>query len=654
MNTFRLYSMLILCGLLIVSMDVYSQAEPGDTTEVSRVKVDHADVMRRILTDQGNIQEMAGNIELRQDSLFFYCDSAIIKNNTVDAFGHVIIQEGDSVNTFANMLFYDGNLRTAELRDSVVLDNGDRKLFAQKLFYDLNSKIASYNTGAILFDKELQLISKVGRYSTTDNRAFFSDSVEVVHSEFELKADSIYYLQNEEKVVFLGRTNIYKEGAEIYCESGYYNVGQGKALFSNNAQYKGENRKAIADYIYYDQKNQKVTLVGNAKIEEKDRYAEADTIIYFEETQMSQLLGSAYYRDSSSEVKSKQILYDGLTKSVSTIGRTIVEDGSSTLVANQLDYTDETGLGVATGDVIWVDTTQHITIIADVAEYRKSDDYVKAYGLTRPLLINEIDGDTIYISADTLFSFQVPVTDSLILAQDTLGLLPDSNRLILAYHDVRIFKSDFQAVCDSMSYEALDSTFRFYRGPIIWSDTVQLTGDTVLAIIRDDKIDEVQLIQNGFIISSTDHVYYDQVKGRKIWAYFKDEELHDVLVRGNAESYNYVLDDDDAYIGLNKSICSELIVLFESANKIDHIRFLKEPKFNFLPMRDVLGVSPKIEGFKWHYDRRPKSKEDLIGPVLIKTNSAKIDSLESEMPSESEVTSESPPSSSNVESSENN
>src|SRR5690606_8800950 len=139
-------------------------------------------------------QKLLGNVELRQDSVYMYCDSAIIKNETfVTAGGHVLIQHGDSISVFADSSTYDGLLKIIDLYGDVVLLSGNQKLFTDSLHYDLNTKIATYNGGATLTNDTTQLRSKRGYYYVNEKVIYFRDDVVVVSPDFSLKADTLKF-----------------------------------------------------------------------------------------------------------------------------------------------------------------------------------------------------------------------------------------------------------------------------------------------------------------------------------------------------------------------------------------------------------------------------------------------------------------------------
>ncbi|MBR9922274.1 MAG: hypothetical protein GYB31_15660 [Bacteroidetes bacterium] len=652
----RWCSLVLLIGSLPFCALAQDSAET-DTIPNSEVLVDYSDIFEYILEDGEVIQKMLGNVELRQDSVYMYCDSATILNEMdVIATGNVIIQQGDSISVFADSLFYNGADKIADLYGNVVLVNGNNKLFTETLNYDLNTKTATYHDGALLTDDTTQLRSKHGYYFVGEDMAFFKDSVVVVDPEFELKSDTLQYQTREKVVTFLGPTLITQNDARIFCESGNYFLGTSTAVFRGNAQYRTEETLAEADVIRYEGDSKTVYLDGNAVFEEDGKTAKADLIRYDEANDVAYLEGNASYIDEEQNIAADSITYDRANDLYATRGRGVISNPPQILEADLVDYDKTTGLGIATGNVIWRDTSAALTIICNQANYDESSNYLKATGGRngRPLLISEVEGDSLFMSADTLVSLEIigamkeeilpdstkvePQGDSLttdsigiipaedILTDTTLQLIdttlaisdsllakptgPDTTRLLLAYNNVRLYKSNIQAVCDSLTYNTTDSLFQFFQEPVVWSDTSQFSADTIRMQMANDEIDRIFLNQDAFILNSPDEIYYNQIKGRDMIAYFDSSELRRMRVEGNAESVYYGLDSENAYLGVNKTLCSEMLLYFGN-NQVKSITFYAQPKGDFIPMRKADHEGLKMDGFNWQAERRPGSREDI-------------------------------------------
>lgn len=577
-----------------------------DTAKSEIINIEWADVFTYTYFEEQDdtLQRLVGNVELSQDTVYMYCDSARVLNGTrLTALGNVIIQQGDSISIFSDSLVYFSNTRIADLYGDVVLVNRGQKLFTDHLNYNLKTDVGTYLNGATITNDTTFITSKRGYYYTQLDEIFFKDSVVVFDSSFTMRSDTLKFNTETRIATFLGPTLITQDSSKIYCESGFYNTRTKLAEFRNNPQYVKGDQQALADILRYDGNKKEVTLEGNAQFKEGERIATADLIRYEEETETSYLEGNAWSRDTSQTVSADTIVYNSKNETYSTRGRSFISDPPQILEANQVDYDKEREIGVAFGDVIWRDTSENLTILCELADYDQSQDYLKASGgngeFDRPMLITEIDGDSLFMVSDTLISQKA----------DTLA--GDTSRILLAYFDVRIFKSDLQALCDSLIYHTADSLFKMYDNPIIWSDTTQFKADTVTIQLANNKIDRIFLYNNSFMVNSPDELFFNQIKGKNSTAFFEEGELRRVFVEGNAESVYYALDDEDSYIGVNQAICSEMMILFGN-NEVEGIKFYAQPKATLFPMEKADHGALQMPGFSWEIGRRPKNIGDLF------------------------------------------
>ncbi|MEY3368965.1 MAG: hypothetical protein RI973_2120 [Bacteroidota bacterium] len=684
-----------------------------------RISIRWADEFIFQITAPDTLQKLNGNVELAQDTVFLFCDSATLLNNTyMVARGNFILLQGDSLAIFSDSAEYNSITKIAELFSNVALVKGSQKLFTERLTYDVNTKIATWLTGATMSDDTTFLTSRRGYFNANTDDMYFGDSVVVVNPDFTLRSDTMAFNVSSSVVSFVAPTLISLDSARIYTEKGFYDINNKQAEFSQNPQYLKNDQKAWADLMRYDAKLKEITLEGNAHFEDSTTYATARMIKYNEQTEVTTLEGNAFIRDKDRTITGELVVYDARNENYSTRGRSHIVDGDQVLDAEEVDFDKERDIGIARGNIIWQDTTENLTVRCEYAEHAKKRNYLKASGgeLGRPLLIKIIDGDSLFITADTLLSFQpetpadtlrdstavsaaetggpgqepatkpsneeaapaskkqpaegVPPTgqppspgnlpayvspallfnpraavlqpadstaaappadsavldnrmtpsgDSIQISLDSIAIPEPADtasqektpRAILAYKDVRIFKSDLQAVCDSLMYSTQDSMFRLYRQPVIWSDTSQFTADTTFIQLANEKIDRIFLRQNSFIVNSPDFVFFNQIKGKNSTAFFEDGELRRVRVVGNAESVYYARDDEEAYIGVNKTVCSDMLMMFGD-NQIDGIYFFAQPVANLFPMKKVDHTGLRMAGFSWQQDKRPRSLADLF------------------------------------------
>ncbi len=596
--------------VFLIPLIAQSQTTPsvatGDTTTQKFIIIDYFGKLIEDTEGFESVKWISKGLQLRVDSTNIYADSAVIFNDErLFAYGNVVIQQGDSLNVFTDTLYYSSETDIAELRGEVTLDQVTRQLWTTNLDYHLGEGYAVYSNGGVLVDDSLQVSSKFGTYYTDTELVSFRDSVIVLHPRFNLAADSMKYSGVDSKVLFTGPTNIYTSEAEIYCESGYYDLVNEKAEFNHDAQYAGEEKQATADTIRYDAKAGEVRMLGNVQVIEQEKRITGTELRYLEKTGETWIYGQpAHYADSTRVVDSPEIFYNEKTNLVSTKGGGQIRDGDMILEAEHTDFDKATGIGRAYGNAFWSDTKQGVGIRADTIDSSKETEYVLAYCESgrRPLFFILVDGDTLFISADTLTMFN---------QVDSFDLLSDTIRIIKGFHDVRLFKSDMQGIADSLVFNDRDSVFNFFGQPVLWTDTTQFSADTIAMSIKDRTINDIQLTEKAIIITELYSTFYDQIKGKRIIAQFDSSEIRQMWVTGNAESIYYTRDDQDAFIGVNQTICSKMYFTFVN-NQIEIIKYFGENSSAMTPMSQAPHNTMRLDGFKLRYDDRPKNVADLL------------------------------------------
>jgi len=611
---FRKYPITLLF-FLGLSLPMLAQ-KPGATTAkdtTQKLQIETAEVVEGFVRQGREMRKLSGNVRMRQENTLVYCDTAIIDDYTNNATlkGNVVIEQGDSVKVFSDSAIYISAIKTSDLFGEVVLVNGRQQLFTNKLRYDMANKIATYHSGATLSNGKSQLTSRHGYYFVNQKEVFFKGEVLTTDPEFTMRTDTMAFNTETQIVRFVAPTLISQRGSKIYTEGGFYDIENNFAEFDLNPQYEKEGQRGRARKMRYNGTTKEYTLEGDAYIDEpaKAQKVTADVIRYNTDTEATVLRGNAHFQDSTRDIAGAEIRYNSRDKAYQLVGRGRVADGTNIIEADSLDFNDQLGNGMALGNVIWVDTAGDFTIEAFRMDYNKKSEYLHASGGFgpagaggRPLMKTLIDRDTLFMAADTLSSYK---PDSL-----------SDNRLLLAHRDVRIFKSDLQGVCDSLSFSSADSIFRFYKidslhQPILWSDTSQFSGDTIRILLKNKKLDRIWLIKNALVINSEEGIMFNQIKGRNTTAYFRDEQVREMYVEGNAQAVYYALDDRRAYIGVNETACSEMRLYFGD-NKVESIKFYAEPTGKFIPMRKAGGETKKLEGFFWEQKRRPRSVRDLL------------------------------------------
>ena len=497
----RLFQFLIFTAGIILGVT------PLHAQKRTQVYLEHADYAKLGSQNGKNFQHLLGNVKLRQDSTYFYCDTAsLYEGNNLSASGKVHIDYGDTVNLYGDYLTYDGNTRIAVLDKNVSLVDKRATLYTDHLEYDRNRLMAYYFTGGRIVNQKNVLTSKIGRYFTQSNEFQFSDSVVAVNPDYTMYADTLRYNTENEVVYIEGPTHIYGKDDKIYSEKGWYDTRNNRAQLEKNNEVAHQQQILRGDWIYYDRKEEYGKAVGN----------------------------------------------------------------------------------------VWLkDTLQKVILEGGISEFFRNKKYS-------------------YVT-DSACAILIDVHDSLYMHADSFNLVldtADKARLLFAHHRMKFFKSDLQGMCDSLVYRVKDSVIALLKQPVLWTAENQLAADSMWLYISKNRIDSMVLFNMAFIISRDTTNSFNQIKGKQMRAYFRNNQLYMIKVLGNAETIYFVRDDKKAMIGINKSIASNMEIMLDN-RKIKKILYLTQPEATLYPEKDMIDEDRFLKDFNWIEEQRPLNRQGI-------------------------------------------
>jgi hypothetical protein len=214
--------------------------------------------------------------------------------------------------------------------------------------------------------------------------------------------------------------------------------------------------------------------------------------------------------------------------------------------------------------------------------------------------------DTVFIHADTLMN----ITDSI-----------TGQILTKGYWGVKIFNRSVQAVCDSIAYDEDKGQMQLFKQPIIWSQNAELRGARMTVWLSDSLIRYVEIKDSATAIMEIDSgTYYNQVAGKRIDAYFKNNELIRTDVGGNARTIFYPENEEKTdttvtvkRLGMNRLFARDLRIYLDSG-EITGITYYEKPDGIFYPMDQIDAEEQFIREFKWTPLLRPKDPLSLTLP----------------------------------------
>jgi hypothetical protein len=161
--------------------------------------------------------------------------------------------------------------------------------------------------------------------------------------------------------------------------------------------------------------------------------------------------------------------------------------------------------------------------------------------------------------------------------------------------------------------------------PALWTQANQLTANKITMYNSGQHIDSLWLNNAAFIISidKYDLTKYNQIKGKNMRGYFKDNELFRINVDGNSETVYFVREENGSLIGINKAVSSDMKILINN-RQISDIIYFQQPDATLFPEKEYPKEELRLKDFNWLGKERPKSKNDIFrwevepGPVLQK------------------------------------
>ena len=253
MNKMKAKLLLIVSFFLLLSQTLVAQEQDTVQRKKTRINILHYD-KATYSKSMGDVQRLIGNVKMRHDSAYFFCDSAYYyqKNNSFDAYQNVHIIVNDSVEIFSDLLNYDGDRRFAEFHDNVHLRDDSTNLYTEYLTYDRNLHLASYPDSATTVRGDKTLKSHYGYYRDRLKEFSFFENVEVYSPKYQMYTDTLFYNTGIEKMWFEGPTTIINKENVLEGKHGYYLVNEDFVYLDKRPYMHNETQQMRADSIFYD------------------------------------------------------------------------------------------------------------------------------------------------------------------------------------------------------------------------------------------------------------------------------------------------------------------------------------------------------------------------------------------------------------------
>jgi lipopolysaccharide export system protein LptA len=443
---------------------------------------------------------------------------------------------------------------------NVELQHEDIFIYCDSAYlYDDKNLVEAYNNVHIKQGDTLHLYSDYLQYKGDLKLAEFRRNVHMIDKETELYTEFLDYDVNKDLGYYFNRGKIYNGENTLESKLGYYYANQKVFLFSDSVRIINPDYTIYSDTLKYNTVSEVSFFQGPTEIISDSAYIYCENGWYNTKTDVSQFNKNAYLISKEQTVRGDSLYYD-----------------------------KKNGFGKAFENVELIDTIQNVILKGNYAEYYEEPE--KTLITDSALFIQITSGDSLFVHADTLRSKM----DS-----------TNTHKIFYAYYKVKMYKTDFQGKCDSMSYSFRDSVIQLHGEPVLWAEENQLTSEYIEIYTKQNKIDYLKMYRSAFIVSQEDSIRFNQIKGKNMTGHFKNGELYKIDVKGNGQTI-YFPKDENELIGVNQAESSDITIHIVD-NNIVKITFFTNPEGILSPLDEVSESDLKFQDFKWLDKSRPKS-----------------------------------------------
>lgn len=513
-----------------------------------RIFLEHADVLHK--QDRDSFMVLSGMVHFSKGAMQMYCDSAHYypTSESMDAFGNVRMQQGDTLFIYADELNYDGLREIAYLYadegKDVRMINRNVRLNTPEFTYDMVDERGYYTNGGVLTDPQNRLVSVEGEYLPATKEANFYIDVHLHRIDgrdtLDIYSDTMYYDTRTRIAEFYSPTEIISGRGTIHTTEGVYDTRNNQAqLFKHSTVHTDSTSTLTGDTILYDRDRGYGEAFGNVDITDSAR--------------QTTLRGTYGY-------------YNRLVDSAFVTGRALAMEYSR-------------------GDTLYMHG-RYIKSILDIDTIRTT--------VT----------DTIAPPAGSPDTVQPQIINREIVSTD-------STHVFTAWPRVRFYRSDMQGLCDSMIFVQRDSTLHLHHHPVVWSDDRQIFGNRIILYLNDSTIDRALLPDFAFTAQHIEDDYYNQLTGKVMEAWFNGGELSRLDVSNSVEAIFYPEENDSTINKMVNLQTANMRGWFEKRALI-RMKTWPESNGRVTPLYLAKRSDLLLSKFQWYGTLRPRDSQDIF------------------------------------------
>ncbi len=512
--------------------------------------------------------------------------------------------------------FFIGSIHAQESKIIEIRQAGGSKQDQQRfpganiLFKSQNKRVILFHEGALIESDQAYFYSK---------RNSFKAMGEVVFTQgdsLRMTCNTIEY--DGETKTALATGNVLLKRPDMTLETEILNLDRvnDKAFYNTPGVIIDSSSTLTSNQGVYFMNQKKYRFISDVTINNPEYIVNSEQLDYFTESNLAYLYGNSRIEGEAYTIECERGFYDmEREKGIFKQNATLYYD-NKIIKGDSLYFDSKRSYAAATKNISISDTINNSIITGHYGEIFKEKD--SAIITRRAMAINIVEKDSLFIHADTL-----------------VATGPEEKRILRAYYDVRILKSDIRGRSDSLYLDESIGLTKLLkkpltkqevqifteedlnkRNPVLWFDQSQMTGNEILLLsnTQTKKLDSLKINGNVFIIEkdTLSEEGFQQIKGGLLRGAFKESKLDNIVITKNTEMVYYLYNDEDLQlIGIDKTTCSALRMAFKEG-QIDEITFLVSPNGNVYPEAELPKNERSLKGFSWRIRQRPETVEDLF------------------------------------------
>ena len=596
-----------------------------------------------------------GSVRIEQENTVLTGDSLryVIAENTAKFRGHLVeLVDRDSNTLRTNYLdyntkdsvafFYRGGAMKDE--DGNVIESltgryqskieqfdfiGQVEMFSDSLFfvcdtlyYYANRDLAEFFGHTAGWYDLNHISSGSGWYDRTTEKFFFTRDVYGLTEDYELWCDSLNYDRYAGYAHLLGEVQLLDtvdNAITLAGELRYWNEPRRAELYRDPAVVMINEEDGVRDsifmasdtLIYYTMRMCDVDSAVVASAKERHEAALVDPLApKTSGDSTASGAGKTSGGPSTGSPVSGASSVPGASSSSGAMTSSPASGGSSTSSLTEDKVSEGTATSSESSDTLGIETDS--LAVSDSLAVADSLAVPDSLAVSDSLAVPDSlsVSDSLAVPDSLSVSDSLAVSDSLSVADSLAVVPPDTTQVdfVEAYHNVRIYKSDVQVLCDSLLFNSIDSIARLFDAPVLWYEIEsQITADSMQFLMRNGTLDKGLLFANCFVISEEEPgQYYHQIKSPEMIGYFKDGQIARFDALGGVTAMFYVA-EDSVVTTMNQKECRIMTGRMKDG-QVQRILYTENITSDVYPVRDLTPEMMTLRNFNWMPDMRPATR----------------------------------------------